>query len=81
MKSKDKAKVIYTPGDLVLFRDHKRIVLGTVESGDGKQFYQIFHPERGIYSADGWEMEYLGHLKGFDQMISEMEKAKLQISA
>lgn len=78
---KKRTKLIFKPGDVVKFHGHKRIVLGTVRTGDDQLLYQVFSPERGVYSAGDWEMEYIDHLNEFDQMTSKLSEMSLEASA
>lgn len=69
-------KEFYMPGDVVTYKGINRIVLNKVEVDDRSTLYHIFHPERGVYTVDGDELEYIAHLTEMDIMLERLDKIK-----
>ena len=69
-------KKLYVIGDVVSYKGVNRIVLNKVEVDDRSTLYHIFHPERGVYTVDGDELEYVAHLTEMDIMLEQLDKIK-----
>lgn len=76
---KKQTKLSFNPGDIVLFRKTKRIVLEKVRTTeeDNREMYHIFSPERGVYTAADFELEYIDHLDEWNALISNMNEISL----
>ena len=76
---KKQARLFFNPGDVVLFRKTKRIVLEKVRTieGDNREMYHIFSPGKGVYTAADFELEYINHLDEWEVLMGKMNEISL----